>query len=162
LNAGDVMHHIFRNFIDSISSAADANGLRDAMAEAAAALDLSCFAYLATSRHPRLGPTLITNYPSAWTEHYIQCRYERLDPVITRALRSPEPFKWGLGTTTVGETKSQQELFAEAAAFGIRYGFTVPVHDQATLEQVIAGKENAGPNVRSFVRKWRTRYDSNV
>jgi site-specific DNA recombinase len=36
------------------------------------------------------------------------------------------------------------------------------IGDKATLEQVIAGDQNANPNVRSFVRKWRTRYDSNV
>jgi len=36
------------------------------------------------------------------------------------------------------------------------------VGDQATLEQAIAGERSAGPNVRSFVRKWRTRHDSNV
>jgi len=36
------------------------------------------------------------------------------------------------------------------------------IGDRATLEQVIAKGENAGPNVRSFVRKWRTRHDSNV
>jgi site-specific DNA recombinase len=36
------------------------------------------------------------------------------------------------------------------------------IGDQATLEQVIAGDQNARPNVRSFARKWRTRHDSNV
>jgi LuxR family transcriptional activator of conjugal transfer of Ti plasmids len=123
------MHHIFRNFIDSLSSAPDANGFRDAMAGAAAALDLSCFAYLSIPRRPRSDPTLITNYPSAWTEHYLQCHYERFDPVIIRVLCNPEPFEWGLGTGTSGESKSQHELFEEAAAFGIRYGFTVPIHD---------------------------------
>jgi site-specific DNA recombinase len=35
------------------------------------------------------------------------------------------------------------------------------IGDKATLEQVIAGDQNAGPNVRSFVRKWRARRDSN-
>jgi site-specific DNA recombinase len=35
------------------------------------------------------------------------------------------------------------------------------VGDQAALEQVIAGGQNANPNVRSFVRKWRARRDSN-
>ena len=29
----------------------------------------------------------------------------------------------------------------------------------ATLEQVIAGDQNAGPNVRSFARKWRATAD---
>jgi DNA-binding CsgD family transcriptional regulator len=99
------------------------------MAEAAAALDLSCFAYLSMPRKPRTDPTLITNYPLAWTEHYLERHYQRLDPVISRALRDPEPFKWGSGTSMVAETKPEQELFAEAATFGIRYGFTVPIHD---------------------------------
>jgi site-specific DNA recombinase len=31
------------------------------------------------------------------------------------------------------------------------------IGDQATLEEVIAGDQNAGPNVRSFARKWRAR-----
>jgi site-specific DNA recombinase len=35
------------------------------------------------------------------------------------------------------------------------------VGDKATLEQVIAGDQNANPDVRSFVRKWRARRDSN-
>lgn len=36
------------------------------------------------------------------------------------------------------------------------------VGDSATLEQVIAGKSVPAAGVRSFVRKWRTRHDSNV
>jgi hypothetical protein len=33
---------------------------------------------------------------------------------------------------------------------------------KATLQAVIAGKQTANENVRGFVRKWRTRHDSNV
>jgi hypothetical protein len=40
------MHRIFQKFIDQMSSASDSEALREAMAEAAAELDLSCFAYL--------------------------------------------------------------------------------------------------------------------
>jgi LuxR family transcriptional activator of conjugal transfer of Ti plasmids len=40
------MLRIFQNFIDHLSSAADPAKLGDAVAEAAAALNLSCFAYL--------------------------------------------------------------------------------------------------------------------
>lgn len=36
------------------------------------------------------------------------------------------------------------------------------VGDKATLENVIAGDQTANPDVRSFIRKWRTRHDSNV
>jgi LuxR family transcriptional regulator, activator of conjugal transfer of Ti plasmids len=124
-----VMHHIFRNFIDSLSCAPDGNGLRDAMAGASAALDLSCFAYLATAHHPGSSPTLITNYPTGWTEHYLRGHYERFDPVIMRALSNTEPFEWGLGTGTGALSKLRHKLSTEAVTFGIRYGFTVPIHD---------------------------------
>jgi hypothetical protein len=80
------MHRIFRNFIDHLTDAADENALRDAMAETAAALDRSCFAYLAIPNRAGSGPRLISTYPSTWTKHYLQNHYERFDPVIVRAL----------------------------------------------------------------------------
>jgi DNA-binding CsgD family transcriptional regulator len=123
------MHHIFQNFIDRLSSAPDPDALRDAMAQAAAALDLPCFAYLSMPNRPDAAPRLISNYPSAWTAHYLQRRYERFDSVIIQALGHPEPFEWGIGIGSMAPSKPQQELFEEAARFGIRYGFTVPIHD---------------------------------
>ena len=36
------------------------------------------------------------------------------------------------------------------------------IGDKATLEQVVAGQASTAAGVRSFVRKWRTRHDSNV
>src|SRR5260370_28672550 len=129
------MHRIFQNFIDHLRSAHDPATLGDAMAEAAAALSLSSFAYLLVPNHPPgTAPRLISNYPQAWTEHYLQSHYERFDPVIVQALSQPEPFEWGLGVGSTIPSKPQQEMFEEAAAFGIRYGFTVPIHD------------NRGPN----------------
>jgi len=123
------MHRIFQNFIDRLSSASDPDALRDAMAQAAVALDLSCFAYLSMPIRPGAAPQLISDYPSAWTTHYLQSHYERFDPVIIRALDDPEPFKWGLGVGPITPSKLEQELFEDAAQFGIRYGFTVPIHD---------------------------------
>lgn len=55
--------------------------------------------------------------------------YERLDPVIAEALSNPEPFQWGPGIGPIKMSTPQQELLEEAAPFGIRYGFTVPIHD---------------------------------
>jgi LuxR family transcriptional activator of conjugal transfer of Ti plasmids len=98
------------------------------MAQAAAGLDLSCFAYLSMPARTGAEARLISNYPSAWTTHYLQRHYERFDPVIIQALGHPEPFEWGLGVGLMAASKSQ-ELFEEAARFGIRYGFTIPIHD---------------------------------
>jgi DNA-binding CsgD family transcriptional regulator len=123
------MHRIFQSFTDHLSRASHANDLHEAMAEAAAALDLSSFAYLVVPRRPKNPPRLISNYPPTWTNHYLQQHYERFDPVIKQALGHPEPFRWGLGTGVTRRSKLQQRLFDEAANFGIRHGFTVPIHD---------------------------------
>jgi LuxR family transcriptional activator of conjugal transfer of Ti plasmids len=122
------MHRIFQNFIDCLSSASNSDTLRDAMSRAAAGLDLSCFAYLSMPDKTGGQPGLISNYPSAWTTHYLQRHYERF--VIIQALRHPEPFKWGLGVGLLIPSISQ-ELFDEAARFGIRYGFTIPIHNDS-------------------------------
>jgi LuxR family transcriptional regulator, activator of conjugal transfer of Ti plasmids len=123
------MHRIFQTFIDHLSSARDTETLSASLGEAAAALDLSCFAYLSIAPGPASIPQLISNYPSAWTAHYLHNRYERFDPVILEALGHPEPFEWGLAVGSTPQTNPQRELFEEAARFGIRNGFTIPIHD---------------------------------
>lgn len=123
------MHHIFQRFIDLLSSAGDAGGFSQAMATAATAMDLSCFAYLALPCKLSKEPLVISTYPANWVAHYLDRRYERLDPVIAQALQTPEPFRWGLGSTARQLTSAQHELLYEASEFGIRFGFTVPIHD---------------------------------
>ncbi len=103
--------------------------LRESMAGAATALQLRCFAYLALPRPPSTAPVLISNYPSTWTSFYLQNHYERQDPVIIQALRRPEPFRWGLDIEPTPILTTGSALFEEAARFGIRCGFTIPVHD---------------------------------
>lgn len=124
------MHRIFQDFIDHLSESGDASGLREAMANASAALDLSCFAYLSVPRGRHDKTQLISTYPSAWTSYYLQNGYERLDPVIIRARSDLEPFEWGAQVGTCALSAKQLQLFDEAAEFGIRCGFTVPIHDR--------------------------------
>src|SRR5579871_2600417 len=99
------------------------------MSEGAVALDLSCFADRSIPRQQGADPRLISNYPSIWTQHYMLHHYVRIDPVIIQVIGHPEPFERGLGVGSLTLSKPQQELFEEAARFGIRYGFTVPIHD---------------------------------
>ena len=123
------MHHIFQSFIDGLAAADDAEHLRTVLADAGAALHLSCFAYLSMPSRRGDAPELISNYPVTWTDHYLREHYERVDPVIVEALTAIEPFEWGLEFTTKRLSKPQCALLDEAAQFGIRCGFTVPVHD---------------------------------
>jgi hypothetical protein len=82
------MHRLFQAFIDGLAASGDADSLRTVLAEPGGALDLSCFAYLDA-------PELISTYPVEWTDHYLRQSYERLDPVVCKALATPEPFEWG-------------------------------------------------------------------
>ncbi|MHC6154780.1 helix-turn-helix transcriptional regulator [Bradyrhizobium elkanii] len=123
------MRRIFQAFVDRLVESKDLEDFREGMAETAAALNLCCFAYLALPRAPNTAPVLLSNYPSTWTSYYLQNRYERLDPVIVQALKRPEPFQWGLDLVPTPIPTAGSELFEEAARFGIRCGFTIPVHD---------------------------------
>jgi LuxR family transcriptional activator of conjugal transfer of Ti plasmids len=59
------MHRVFQHLIDLLSVAEDPQDFSKAMADAAAALDLSCFAYLSLPRGPHERPSLISTYPSS-------------------------------------------------------------------------------------------------
>ena len=92
------MHQIFQTYIDRRSESTDVTALRDSLAEATRALDLSCFAYLCISGRKGGAPQLISPYPSTWTAQYLKNNYKRFDPVITQALEDTEPFEWGLNS----------------------------------------------------------------
>jgi DNA-binding CsgD family transcriptional regulator len=123
------MHRVFQIFIDGVIASADATDLRDVLAGAGAALELSCFAYLSLPQRRGDNPQLISTYPLKWTTRYLRDHYEKFDPVIVEVLANPEPFEWGPGISPLSLSKLQQGFLEEAAQFGIRCGFTVPIHD---------------------------------
>jgi LuxR family transcriptional regulator, activator of conjugal transfer of Ti plasmids len=123
------MHRLFQTFIDRLTTADNATDFSETMRVTAAALDLSCFAYLALSNKEDTKPRLISTYPTEWTSYYLRNHYERIDPVIGEALQNPEPFKWGRSYPSKHRSTAQQRLLDEASQFGIRFGFTVPIHD---------------------------------
>lgn len=74
-------------------------------------------------------PYVDSTYPAAWMAHYFERRYQYIDPVVLEAQRTHLPFSWRFLTNrTGGLNPAQMTLFAEAAAYGIRDGFTIPFH----------------------------------
>lgn len=123
------MHRVFQAFTERLADSVDAASLRSAMTEAATALDLPAFAYLTVPGPSDAKPGLISTYPPEWTTHYLSSRYERIDPVVAQARTSLEPFEWGPSVGPIQVSRHQQQFFDEAAEFGIRYGFTIPIHN---------------------------------
>jgi DNA-binding CsgD family transcriptional regulator len=68
---------------------------------------------------------ILSGYPRAWREHYDKNSYLAIDPVITRALGTILPFDW---EELDKSDPRVAQLFREAAEYGLRYGFSVPVH----------------------------------
>jgi LuxR family transcriptional regulator, activator of conjugal transfer of Ti plasmids len=144
------MNRIFRNFIDSLNSNADIPTLGTAMTEVAAALDLGVFAYLFAGPQHNAEVKLISNYPIAWTSHYLVNDYQKIDPVIERAGQILEPFQWGCECWKNEIFDPQIQLLEEAAHFGIRAGFTIPLHDP--LSRIAAVTFAADNNQAKFAQ----------
>jgi LuxR family transcriptional regulator, activator of conjugal transfer of Ti plasmids len=150
------MHAIFQTFIDSLAEGVDEPAFTAAMARAAAALDLSCFAYLCLPHRRNDEARLISTYPLPWTAHYLKNHYERLDPVIRQALHVTEPFEWGSSIESKELSDAQRQLFEEAARFGIRYGFTIPIHDgRGPVAAVTFASDERSPTFRRCVETHR-------
>lgn len=125
------MQSVFRTFIERLLKSVDIADLHNALAHVSNAFDLRCFAYLSIPQGKNTEADLISTYPAEWTSLYLANHYERLDPVIQNALRDREPFEWGPGIGPGQRSLAQHRLLEEAAEFGIRYGFTIPIHDDS-------------------------------
>ncbi|RWX68856.1 LuxR family transcriptional regulator [Mesorhizobium sp. M2A.F.Ca.ET.039.01.1.1] len=127
------MHDIFHRFAERLTSSVDKVDLHDALAETASSLDLPLFAYLFPSLQRRRATDLISSYPQHWASHYLHSRYEDVDPVIDQARRRQETFRWGADGGDLDLSTPQRQLMDEANQFGIRSGFTIPIHDRRGL-----------------------------
>jgi len=72
----------------------------------------------------------ILSYSDQWVEHYTQERYNQIDPTLSLAMGSSMPFRWSEKIDPGKLTNKQQQLFMDAADAGIKYGFTVPIHNR--------------------------------
>jgi DNA-binding CsgD family transcriptional regulator len=124
------VQRVFEEFVQGLVDAVDEVDLRQALTDTATAFDLRQFAYLSLQRSTASKPGLISNYPIGWTDHYLRNRYDKSDPVIAHAQASQCPFHWGADVGSFEACSQGEQLFEEAAAFGIRSGFTVPVGDR--------------------------------
>lgn len=130
LNSARGHARIFKSFIDQTLESRSQLALCDAMSSAAHRLGLHNFAYINLSPQTQVAPTLVSTYPAAWRSRYLQERYEQHDPVIMRARIDIAPFDWG-GDVPATMSAKGREIFEEAALYGIRYGFSIPVANDA-------------------------------
>ncbi|HKW53123.1 MAG TPA: LuxR family transcriptional regulator [Stellaceae bacterium] len=119
----------FQDFIDRLERARDEDGLRSAMSIISDALGFTGFAYVGCTDPFGEIPRYVTSYPGTWVQHYVDRRYDQIDPVLAHARNSVMPFLWGDQTGGRCTSRDHPQLFDEARQFGIICGFSVPIHD---------------------------------
>ena len=146
------LQRVFETFVSQVSVALSPAAVRDAMLEAMAHFGLESFAYLALPTHRAMRPRVIASYPPAWTAHYVRRRYHRLDPVVAIARDRGVPFAWDDRVSFDARGPRTQDFFAEAAAFGIRCGFTFPLPRQnGVVAAVTFATDLASPEFRQIL-----------
>ncbi|MGO8778931.1 MAG: helix-turn-helix transcriptional regulator [Rhodomicrobium sp.] len=83
---------------------------------------------------------LLSTYPLGWLQRYCQ-NYLHIDPVMRHIQSKPAPFLWAEAASGDLEPAART-MFGEAAEFGLKAGFTVPM---LTLDGAFAAVSLAGP-----------------
>jgi LuxR family transcriptional activator of conjugal transfer of Ti plasmids len=86
-----------------------------------------------------------TNYPKKWNAYFIEKRYFEIDPTLERARQTLMPFAWSDMKDRRSLTGIQRQLFDEASSFGLRHGFTVPIHAPGGADGLVALATDLAP-----------------
>jgi len=119
------MHRLLQDYLDELETAGNAKQLCQALVRITTGMDLPTFAYIALPSTVGRQLRLITNYADPWRRHIDQ-RYETCDPIVLHSIRQPHPFGWG--SNFGDDDPFTRRFFGEASGFGIRYGYTIPIH----------------------------------
>lgn len=138
------MYRVFLDYIEHLARAEDGKALQDALKIIAEHYELPTFAYLLMPGTARASAKLISTYPPHWTNHYLQHGYERTDPIVIRSGTDIRPFDWSADLAETADEKTRR-FFAEAADFGIRYGFTIPLHDEYGFAAITFATDRYNP-----------------
>ncbi|SFY23671.1 LuxR family transcriptional regulator [Pseudomonas sp. NFACC49-2] len=66
-----------------------------------------------------------SNYPAEWVETYRKNALYKTDPVMINTAVTATPFFWN----EIPEEIDNPEIFDQSASYGIKQGFTVPIHE---------------------------------
>jgi DNA-binding CsgD family transcriptional regulator len=144
------MYRVFLDYIRQLATAEDVTDLQNALKVIAERYELPTFAYLLMPGTVKATAKLISTYPSRWTNHYLERGYERTDPIILRSGKDIRPFDWSADLAENAE-ESIRCFFSEAADFGIRYGFTIPLHDEFGFAAITFASDRWNPALSDMV-----------
>ena len=117
-------------FMNSCGTITDEKALRDVLADTTRALGFTQYALLHhvdLACPPDHSITLI-GYDDAWMERIVRNRYFQDDPILAASNRRLTGFGWREVPQIISLSRRQHRILQEAEGYGLRDGFTVPVH----------------------------------
>ena len=137
---------------DSIAS------VQDALEGSFGALGFTQLSYVALRPpHGLARPKILSTYPKDWIDRYVDQNYANADAVFPAASAHLFPLRWDELYSDGHTTRKQRHVFDEAGDFGLKNGFTVPIHGPSgglaalSLSGTLPRKE--------FEQIWRHYYD---
>jgi DNA-binding CsgD family transcriptional regulator len=70
----------------------------------------------------------LTNVPIGWTDRYLEQSYQDDDPIIRDCMAGRLPLSWTEKLRGRARSAREAAMMSDAIDFGIRRGFTVPIH----------------------------------
>lgn len=125
----------FGRFLDQTDGVAQSDRLFDLLSAFALNFDCRWVAYDSNSSNQkglmsvRRDPAVLLNFPEEWQERYFEMGYDRIDPIIRTCRTRADAFRWTEVYNDVSTTEDERRVFDEAAAFGLRSGISVPLHN---------------------------------
>lgn len=84
---------------------------------------------------------LLNGWPQGWSTLYEKEQYFRHDPMAAWALRSPKPFRWSEVPYDSERTPRSAEVMRNAADFGMKDGFAIPIVRVGSLDAITMAGE---------------------
>lgn len=148
------MAYAIEDMCEELSGAKDSDAVFSIVREKVSKLGFDRFSYhlVRPPEGPRK-PTVMTTYPTAWTERYLDRDYVNVDPVVPTAARRLVPFRWKSLIGGSYRAGFQQQLLDEAGDFGLTNGCTVPLHGPGSCLATLSVTSTA--KSIEFDRLWR-------
>ncbi|NOI68517.1 LuxR family transcriptional regulator [Vibrio sp. 99-8-1] len=70
---------------------------------------------------------ILSNYPIEWRKRYDENHYVNIDPIILHCIKNTSPIRWSKLHYSLNN-QEQISLMIEASDYGLKSGFSVPIH----------------------------------
>lgn len=126
----DVVMNAVRAFVRASNEVAHEQDLQALLTDAALELGFTQFAlghHVDLARKPADAISL-TTYESEWVREALSRDFHRQDPILLASTKTAVGFKWRDIERLIELSDTQRLILERGSAYGLREGFTVPVH----------------------------------